>query len=60
LEKEDEQLPEVMMKRSRDKLLYGMQPHTNFFIKMSIQSLFDMRKAFDMIIEIFAGKSSIT
>jgi len=36
LEKIDEQIPEVMIKRSRDKELYGMKQHTNFFIKMSI------------------------
>ncbi len=49
LEKVDEQLPEVMIRRSREKELYGMKPHTNFFIKMAIQSLFDIRKSLEIL-----------
>ena len=36
LDKLDEQLPEIMLKKSREKVLYGMKYYTPFFVKMSI------------------------
>lgn len=59
LDKADQQLPEVMEKRAREKEAIGLKKSSPFMIKMCIQSLFDMRRAFEIIIETFNGKSKI-
>eukprot|EP00347_Sterkiella_histriomuscorum_P012748 403367374 len=59
LNKSDEQLPEVMEKRSREKNKIGMKPSSFFNMKMSIHSLFDLKKAFEIIVDLFIGTSTI-
>ncbi len=60
LDKLDEQLPEVMLRRSREKQKYGMKPASPFMTKMSIQSLFDLRKVLELLTDLFLRDTSIT
>ncbi len=53
LDKIDEQLPEVMLLRAREKEALGMKASSKFQIKMSIQSLFDLRKTLEIITDLF-------
>ena len=57
LDKVDEQLPDLMEKKGREKLAVGILKMPNPFVtKMSIHSLFDFRKAFDLLMDSINGK----
>lgn len=60
LDKINEKLPEVMEKRTRKKVAMGMKEGTAFGMKMSIHSLFDLRKTFDIFTDIFTGNSTLS
>lgn len=54
LDKVDEQLPGLIELRSQQhKAIVGGKPTSDFMMKMTIHSLFDQRKALEIIIDIF-------
>lgn len=57
LDKNDEQIPDVLENRNRQKVEAGIGLGKNnaFMTKMSIHSVFDQRLAFEIILEIFTG-----
>jgi len=59
LDKIDEQIPEVLQERNREKMVYGVQPNSEFMFKMCVQNYIDVRKALEVIIDAFSGKHSL-
>ncbi|CDW73152.1 UNKNOWN [Stylonychia lemnae] len=59
LDKVEEQLIEVQEKRCRRKASIGLKPSSQFMVKMSIHSLFDQRRIYEILVDVFNGKSSI-
>jgi len=54
LNKIDEQLPDLIEQRDREKVSLGINKKPNLFMsKMSIHCLFDIRKAFEIVTEAF-------
>lgn len=59
LDKIDEQIPEMIQKRNRDKVALGLQATVPFTLKMSVQNFIDVRKALEIIIDVFSGRHSL-
>ena len=60
LDKTDQQLPDIVEQATRRKEALGLKRNAPFTMKMSVQGLFDMRSAFELIVDVFEGHSTIT
>ena len=59
LVRSDEEIPEMVMEKSRIKVKVGLKPTSKFLIEMTIQSLFDQRALIKKLISIVQGEFTL-